>query len=340
MWGRFPNARFRDSLVFLKLSLKTRFGKRPLLGRLVSVVLVVVVAACCRCGAPDDPGRVIAVLDDKQLSFAELEAYFAINMLQDSPAELSGEQHDEVQSRLFDNFIDEQLLLLEAQRSGIQVDDAELVSYLSSQPAGTQQSPHTEGHAAGAARQALMVQKFRDRFLRQEVTVADQEVERFLSENRDDPMTERQFTVRSLLLSSPEQAEEAYRKIREGTMTFGDAVAAHATAPGQGVPLEISEEGLPPPLRDAITQLAPEEVTRPVELHGSVYLFQLVSRQQATVPDQEDLRTRARNELARQRGQQALEELLQELRSEARLTVLWRNLPFNYVPEYVPPDPR
>ena len=295
-----------------------------------SVVLCALALGACN--VPEDPaGRVVAVLDGERLTVAGLRAYFDLNLLEDPDEETTAAERNRVLSRLFDNFVDERLLLAEARRAGVELSDAELESYL--------RMERGEGGAANGGTEAkvvrgtLVVQKFRESYLRRKVRVTPDAVEAHIADNRDRLLPEHQVILRSLLMQSAEEAAQVHREIAGNRRTFADAVATYGKQPGQGVALEISLDSLPPGVREAVGRLEPGGVSEPIELHGSVYLFQLESRQTERTVDEEELRERARDELLRERRRRALDVLLRRLREQSGLEIRWRNLPFRYVEE-------
>jgi parvulin-like peptidyl-prolyl isomerase len=283
------------------------------------------------CGGLSEPGRkVVAVVDGEEVHLSELEAYFEIH-LPSRALDQEGPDRDEVLSRLFDRFIDERILLREARRRGFEATDEDVRAYLgASVEEGEERSQEPVG--AGrleAVRRTLIVQKLRGAHLRERVRVTPEMVAAHLERERVAPA--RSLVLRSLLVGSPELGRRIRQRIAEGRMSFDDAVARHAAAPGQGVRLETSLDGLPPEVRAAIAGLAPGQVSEAVELHGSTVLFQVVSWKPGEAVGEDAIRAQAEEELLRELGRQALEELEAELRAKAHLTIRNRNLPFRYV---------
>ena len=93
----------------------------------------------CAPAPPPDPSRKpVAILDGKALTVADLDEYLRDNLAEEGNGERSAaDDLDRVKSRLYDNFIDEEVLLAEARRTGIRVTPEELRSYLESGAEGS-----------------------------------------------------------------------------------------------------------------------------------------------------------------------------------------------------------
>ena len=79
-----------------------------------------------------DPGtRVVAEVGAERVTAAQLQAYLDANQFQDPAAEpISPGDLARVKSRLFDDFLNGEVLLQEARRRGVTVSDEELAEYL------------------------------------------------------------------------------------------------------------------------------------------------------------------------------------------------------------------
>ncbi len=311
---------------------RTRPGGRAAGAR---ALVVAAAAALGGCGLADRPAGdlTIAEIDSERLTWPEFEAYLAVNLPDEPTQEDPPDERAAVLSRLLDNFVLEALLLREARRAGFDAGDREVEAYLRMGADEHSREPRLEAAALEAVRRVLIVQKFRESWLRKTVRITPQMIEASVAEQRRELVPRESVVLRALLLASPEQAQQVYEEIRRRRMTFNEAVVAYANAPGQGLPVEMGRDGLPPELDAAIAGLRTGRVTPPVELHGSTYLFELVARHRGTVVAEEELRVRAEEELLERLRREALARLERDLRAGARVRILRDSLPFSYVPE-------
>lgn len=293
------------------------------------------------CGSPVPQGaRVVAELDGSKVTVAEVQDYLAANLLDTGSAAMAGpdavtqdpDERDAVKSRLFDDFIDERVLLLEAQRRGIRVGDDEVEAYLRGNVAEGEPAPADPKRRETAVR-ALSVQKLRERWVRDRVSVTPDEVDAYLSERRDAVLPGRRLTLRSLRLTTQIEARRTRARIQRRETSFERAAEA---AGGQGASLEVELANLPPPVRDAVTDLAAGEVSAPVTVQGWVYLFRVDAWLDGVRPDEPTQRRRATDALLRTKYEEASRQLIQEVKRGLRVRIDVASLPFRYVPELSP----
>jgi len=141
--------------------------------------------AACRGEPPEEPSRLIVVaLDEKKVTVGHLEDYFAGIFLGDDEEEQSGgAEMDRVKSRLFDNFLEEELLLLEAERRGIRVEQTEIDAYLGVDALEEGSWPGGDRPTRRRARRNLMIQKLRGAVIGVDVDVSEEEVKIYLREH-------------------------------------------------------------------------------------------------------------------------------------------------------------
>lgn len=307
-------------------------ARTPAIGTAAALVLAAACATACGPPSETDAER-IAEIDGSPVKLAEFEAYLAVNLPADPSADPDEESHDQVMSRLLDNFVLERILLRHALAAGFEVSDREVMRYLSMGSGERPEPPALDPSRFEAVRQVLTVQKFREAWLRKTVTIEPGMLDAYVAQQRDRLVPQESVVLRSLLMASPEQAEQVYGEIRRRRMTFDEAVVAYSSMPGQDTPVEMARQGLPPVLDEAVAKLRPGRVTRPVELHGGTYLFQLVSRRTGSTVSEEELRARAEEELLERLRNEELWRLEAELLQESSVTRHPANLPFRYRPE-------
>jgi hypothetical protein len=270
---------------------------------------------------------VVARLGEQPLYLVDLTAYLRENMPElGEDEEREREELDRVKSRLFDAFVEERLLLAEAERRGMAVDDWEIAAYLGIGDADGTATPES------TVRRRLMVQKLREGTILSLPPLTDEEVRAHAEQHGERLMSERRLELRALMLDSEEEAEKVRQNIRRRRMTFTEAVVAYEKYPGQGRAIPVAWSGLSREVRAALEELKVGQVSQPVEMQGNYYLFLIES----WIKDPELLAAerlqRARRELEDLRRQQALEELLAELRERNEVKLELRRLPFRYRP--------
>ena len=292
---------------------------------------VAVVAIGCT-AEPPPPDPAVAWVDDAPVLRSELERYLEENLIEGAPDELSPDEHDLVRSRLLDALIDERMLSAEATRRGLWVSDLEIESFLGlldEEPVWDADELHRRRQLA---RSRLKIQKLEESVALDQPPVDQAALEAYQAANSARLIPGKRVEVRSLRLSSSEEAQRIDRDLRQGRRTFDEVVAAHREDPGQGRATLLAWDGLAEQVRTALEGLRPGRVTGPVKWNGEVYLFQVVAwREPDQSADAAAVET-ARSELEAQRRRQAYKKLMVELRARCEVRLDEAQLPFRYIP--------
>ena len=194
------------------------------------ILVVTLWVAGCGDGPPENPEVTdVAVLDGNPVPLEDFERYVdPILSFDDDDEPLDDEDLDRVRSRLFDAFIEEETLLLEARRRGVRIEDAELDAYL-----GTA-APDGDDPLAAAdrdrhmARRNLMIQKLRGAVVGVDANVTAEDVDAYLAEHRAELEANQQIVLRSLTVGTEANAAKVRGEIRAGKMTFSQARAGNS----------------------------------------------------------------------------------------------------------------
>jgi parvulin-like peptidyl-prolyl isomerase len=285
--------------------------------------------------APDPLQKPVAVLDGKALTVADLQDYLRDNLAGEGPTEPpSVEDLDRVKSRLFENFIDEEVLLAEARRRGIRVTPEELRAYLDS-GADSSAGPSTaRGEDQRLAVRDLTIQKLRSGAAVPGAKATPAEVDAYVARNREALRAPPRVVLRSFALSARDDAAALRRKIL-GMKRNLDAAAATGKDPGPrgGRLQDVSLESLPDEVRKALETIAPGQVTPVVTLDGARYLFYYQSGPGDRADATETLRARAEEAIEQSRTEEGSVRFLETLKRNTRIELHRENLPFRYVPE-------
>jgi parvulin-like peptidyl-prolyl isomerase len=264
----------------------------------------VLLAAACQRTAPPPPDAA-AMIGDTEVRYAELERYVARNV-----GETGGVLGSDVLSELFDQFLDERLLVRLATDRGLIRPTAD----------------------PGDARRAIDALLEKD--LRQEPGEA--EIARYYQAHRRDFARPERVRLRQILTGDRKAAEEARREIAAGT-PFEEVARRLSRGPradGGGVQGELARSDLPPSFADLIFALKPGEVSPVVPAEYGFHLFQVTAREPAEVVPLGAARGEILGRLRQQRADQLLRSLVQEARSHYDVKVYERNLPFAYQGSY------
>jgi len=299
------------------------------------VILPLVLVGSLACNPELEPHeRPVVAIDGTRWTHAELEAYLALNLAAVEDVQDEGGEGDTVdpsdlvRSRLLDAWIDEKLVLSEAERRRLSVDDAQLDAHLDdpSYESG-------EGDRASQRvylRNRLLIERVQSQVLQDVPSPSGEDVLAWLDENPDRSIGGRRVRLRSLRFDSAETARQVHRNLRRNRMTFNEAVVQHTDDPSQGEPTIVEWSTFPPEVRQALEKLRNGWSSVPVDLGGSTYLFQVV---EWIEPDPDAQIEAAQREMISAARRSAWKDFVEELRADAKIRILHKNLTFRYVSE-------
>lgn len=263
-----------------------------------AIASLALAAAGCRQEAALPSPDLVAKIGDRALRSAAFEAYLERNL-----GESGGGLASEVLSRLFDQFVREEMLAMLAREKGL-IDEtapaADAVEPLLAanpvpEPTSSEIAAYFAAHAAELARPARV-------------------------------------HLRQILVDDRLVAERARRELIGG-LAF-DAVLAKVSVPGsppaggdQGI---LARDELPPAFADLILRLEVGKVSEVVAADYGFHLFEVVERWPAESPAAEEVAPEIRRRLRESAADARLKALFADAQSRYTVTVYDRNLPFNY----------
>lgn len=268
------------------------------------LALVGLALAALACGRPTYlPGpEVVGRLAEQELSASEFESYLVANLghagLGLASAALSG---------LFDQFVDEALLLRLARDRGVSTSD----------------------DAARAAVEALLAAGG-------PYAIADSEVRGYYQTHPLEFSRPERVRLWQLLAPDRTAAERARRQLEAGAdfaTLLGRAAEAKSGVTG-GYQGELARDDLPPSYVEVVFKLAPGGVSPVVATDYGFHVFQVTAKLPAEVEPLARVEEGIRRRLERAQADARLAALVAEARSRYAVTVYDRNLPFEYSGRY------
>jgi hypothetical protein len=298
----------------------------------LAVLALVAVSACDRFAR--DPGQhVVAEVGAQPVTVAQLQAYLDANQLQDPAAEpTSPGDLARVKSRLFDDFLDGEVLFQEALRRGVTVTDAELAEYLG-------KDVPTAPVVRELARRDLTIQKLRESVVLADVHVDDKEIDAWLLARTPPGEPALQGKLQTLRLASYPEAVRVRQEILAKKLSFGEAEEEYGSDSLPDAPRDEDLKALPPQIAAAVKALKPGTVSAPLPFESSVLLFLLEAAEDPSASESRR-REAARRAIALDKSQVVADKLLERLRGATVVTRHVNELPFAYVAEDAAPRAR
>ena len=292
---------------------------------LAPIVLVALCASSCGGVSQDPRRRVVAEVGHRGVTVAELETFLESNLVQDPAAEpVPPGDLSRVKSRLFDDYLDGEVLLQEAERRGITASDAELAEYLG--PDGP-----TSPALRELARRDLVVQKLRESVVRAELRVDEERVRRWLTAHPSAPSTGQLGNLRTLRFASYPEAMRVRTEIVSKKLSLEEAEEAYG-ADSLSAAEHVDLTAFPPHIAAAVKSLSPGQVSQPLPFESSVLLF-LLDLPVDPAEAEERRRAQARHAIALDESERLADDLLERLRKATSIVRHTDRLPFPYVAE-------
>jgi len=270
-----------------------------------SATLILLLAAC---GGNSPPGPdVIARIDGEELRYSDFEAFMVTDLGESASVALASE----VLSALFDRYLDEELMHREAVRQGLV----------------------EKGASRREASAALLADAVAE-------VASKGEIERFYEQNIDRYRLPEQVELRQILVADRTTAETALAEIEEGAefVAVSSRYSSDPSAADGGHQGVLAREDLPKAFAGVVFGLEAGEVSPVVAADYGFHIFQVVSRRPGSLVSLEEAALDIDHELARRRGDRALEKVVADAQERYNLAVYERNLPFVYTGKYRPSE--
>jgi peptidyl-prolyl cis-trans isomerase SurA len=301
-----------------------------------------------RLPASDDVmDRVICVVNNDAITLYELEEAEARYLFENKQPPPEGEARKALRDRLLGSLIENRIQLQQAEREKIVVDEAEISDQLQEimkkvnarTEAELDDIIKSQGLTLEGVRKRIKDQIMVQRLVRRKVTlrvsVTEQEIDRYLAENRSKLEVGLSFEARHILFlpeagkreagweSARKKAEHVYALLLEG-QDFGELARQYsedgsAKDGGNLGPLKRGE--LAPEIEEAILGLQPGQFSAPFRSTVGYHLFRLDSKQSLTGEALAQTRSQIREILYRQKYDARLREWLAEMKQQAIIDI-------------------
>jgi parvulin-like peptidyl-prolyl isomerase len=303
--------------------------------------LVLVSGACRSNAAGTDPagpassdGRSEAVvlrIEGRAYSAADFEAYARLNAGSDWKSLESG-----ALSRIFDNYVEEKLLLARAKARDIVLTDDERASYMAklrkaSTIAGAD-APVPDLDDVSIA-DKMIIEKYMASLLAT-LAVNETAIAEYYDAHKKEFLQPERVQVSQILLESEAKATDLLNRLNgAGEEQFRAAARAESKgleAPKGGLLGEFSAGQLPPELEKAIFVLKNGEISRVVESSYGFHIFRLDRRSETRLQTLADAGPAIRTRLLEEKSQALIAAHVEELKSTLEWKAETDNLPFPY----------
>jgi len=256
-------------------------------------------AGCGPAGMPAQDAA--AEVGDREIPYQSFEAYLAANVGDAEP-----QLGHKALSRLFDQFLDEELLSRLAADSGLNLE--------------------------ADRRQTVEALLASDEA--QKISLA--ELERYYTEHQEEFRRPERVRLRQILVEEEWLAEQAQQALENGESfaSVSERLSEDPAAAVGGEQGELAREDLSPAFAEVVFDLEPGEISPIVTAEYGFHIFQVTDRLPEEVVPLAEAMDSIRGRLRRQNADQQLARLLDEARQRYNVEIYERNLPFNYRGSY------
>lgn len=256
--------------------------------------------------APLSGDWIAAVVNQELVTAGEVEQRVARARAEASRAGLTLPADAELRRQVFDALIDERVIVTNARDGGVRVDDAELDRAVQNVAAQNQMSVEVlrdrlraEGldfaRFRANLRDQILVERLREREVYSRIRITDEEIDRYLAQQREAAAAGAELNVAQVLVTVPEGADEATVAARRARI---DAALARIRS-GEDfarVARELSEDGnrerggeigmrpaarLPDLFVAAVRPLQPGQVSEVIRSGAGFHVLKLLERSDA-----------------------------------------------------------
>lgn len=287
----------------------------------------------------EEEKNTIAIIAGREITAEMLERFFFDNLNGifsiANIRELEQEEGDidRVKSRLFEDFIEMQLLLGEAIKAGVAVREEDVQEFLKEfggESAGTGKAP---GENRDRVRDFLMIQKFKSEKLFPAVTVSEPELKQYIDARMKELKKMQKVTLSIIMVETENEALELLRKIRAKKETFETLADKYAVEAGHREPQVYNIDELPDNIRAEVKRLKAGQVSKPLSLLGRFCLVRIESIEEEGARSFEEMAESMRDALIREKSHALLDDYVKKLKTGGDLKIFYERLPFRYIKE-------
>ena len=283
------------------------------------------------CSSAGDRPAVIATVNGNEIRRADFESFLTLKLGEFT----STDTPDALRSQMLDEYIRRRLVIDEAARAGLSINDAEIEQAAQENPQ-VKSTAATVGTREELARD-LLIEKYYRQVLLRDVRVSPEEVQQHIEQNQSRLTDHPAFYVREIRVQSQADAERLWKEVTEGKRDFAGVARLRSDAPNaeQGGLARYDEDQLPDILERAIKPLRPGDVSPVVQSSYGFHIFKLERRVQPHPVEErrsqlDERRAQLTQELIARKNQQAVDAALERLTSAAEIKIIDSTLGFTY----------
>jgi len=267
---------------------------------------------------------VVLTIADREFSNEDLKRFLKIQYPEISMPEAGNEQ---ILARIFDNFVENQLILFQADKKEVSVVEEEIREYMS-----ILNQDQLEGDIQ-IIEDLVRVQKHLFFYVYKDIKVNEKDIEQYYQENLDDFRKKEEIELKQILYREKKKALKAREKLVHEPRLFEEIARAESESPDahKGGLMGFFERGLlPREMENVVFSLKLNEISPVVESPYGFHIFKVTGRKRERLLYMSVVRDEIYNKLLSEKLSYAHADYLNRLREEIAVTTYTDNLFFPY----------
>ncbi|HEK85240.1 MAG TPA: hypothetical protein ENO29_02645 [Candidatus Aminicenantes bacterium] len=236
---------------------------------------------------------------------------------------------------LFDQFIEDRLILYSAKKQGLELTDSEKEAFLRRM---IRNYPAEEGLSNKLAQDenlmnSLLIEKYKYEKVK-DATVSEEEIKQYYQEHKKDFLTPERVRVSQILVKSSDLAVKLREKLQKATEEeFHQAAREYSEAPDAykgGVMGTFKPGDLPYDMEKVVFSLEEGKISQVFQSPYGYHIFRLDKRYAPSLLSQEEAAPIIRNLLLEKKVKDIVAKEVEELKTTYHWQVYSSNLPFKY----------
>lgn len=235
-----------------------------------------------------------------------------------------------LQSRLFDNFVEYQILRYRAEQTGVTVTSDELPDLIEKLHLPADSLPRPVLIEMARIQKYLYFNYFRQQ------EVSETEIRDYYQRHRGEFRQEAEVHLYQILVSSNEKAIEIRGILQNNPDQFEDLAATRSISPeasNKGYMGTFARGTLPEEMENVVFSLRPHQISPVVESKFGFHIFKVTSRSNRRTLPLQRVRERIRSDLMSRKLRAAYKTMLQDARDTLQVSQFPKNLEFEYTSE-------
>ena len=272
-------------------------------------------------------GIVILEIGSKRYSLSDFEDYLAVKNLK------LEELDDYTKSRIFDNYVENRLLIAEAERNEVFITSNELASY---RKRLEQMGVSLNERLIKAIYDDLLVKKYLA-LLGKDLQIKDSEALAYYREHIDQFRIPEEVKVRQIVVSSEEEAIKILEKLKKSPPSAFERIAREKSegpeAERGGLMGYFRKGDLPMEMEEVIFNLSVGQISQVVKTAYGYHIFRVEEKRPPRTLPFSAVKDRIKAKIFEEKMKKKVKDRLDQLKQTLGLKIYYENLPFKYKKE-------